>query len=226
MTSNSGMTTLTAPEPAGRPYGGLTPAERLAQRRQSFLDAGLAIFGTTGYRTATVRALCRAAGLTDRYFYESFAGIEDLLLAVYQRAFEQLETAVTGALGSAPMTPEGILQALRAGLDATYTMAADPRVARVCWLEVLGVSPQVDRAYQGNFERYGRLIAATARRFAPHWQPTDTELRVMGIGLAGAVSLNVTLWLLGGYADSKDNMVEATLPLFTALLQQLASRPR
>ncbi len=218
--------TTHSPDPAGRPYGGIGPAARQAQRQQSFLDAGLAVFGTSGYRTATVRQLCREAGLTDRYFYESFASTEDLLLAVYQRAFNALEDAVMGAILQAGSgDPDGLMAGLRAGLEATYAMAADPRVARVCWLEVLGVSPRVDQVYQGNFERYGKLITAIALQLAPHWKPSATEARVLGVGLAGAVSLNVTQWLLGGYGDSQSDMVNATLPLFTAVMRQLAIPP-
>ena len=76
----------------GRTYAGESLSERTARRRQQFLDAGLQVFGTTGYRTATVRQLCKQAGLTDRYFYESFASTEDLLVAVYEREFDELRS--------------------------------------------------------------------------------------------------------------------------------------
>ena len=48
-----------SPEEPGRAYAGESLAERRARRRLSFLDAGLQVFGTTGYRTATVRQLWR-----------------------------------------------------------------------------------------------------------------------------------------------------------------------
>lgn len=38
----------------------------------------------TGYRNATVKAVCEAAGLTERYFYESFSNSEELLVASFQ----------------------------------------------------------------------------------------------------------------------------------------------
>src|SRR5471032_598349 len=66
-----------------RTYGGLAMAERVAARRARFVEAGIELFGTQGFRGATVRGVCAAAGLTDRYFYESFASLEALLAEVY-----------------------------------------------------------------------------------------------------------------------------------------------
>ena len=67
---------------AARPYGGLAMEERVAARRARFIEAGVELFGTQGFRGATVRGVCAAAGLTDRYFYESFPTLEALLAAV------------------------------------------------------------------------------------------------------------------------------------------------
>ena len=50
----------------GRAYGGLAPEDRAAARRARFIEAGIELFGTQGFRAATVRGVCAAAGLTDR----------------------------------------------------------------------------------------------------------------------------------------------------------------
>ena len=80
----------TVPAPA-RSYGGLAMEERVAARRARFVEAGVELFGTQGFRGATVRGICAAAGLTDRYFYESFASLESLLAAVYGSLTERLD---------------------------------------------------------------------------------------------------------------------------------------
>ena len=54
----------------------------MAERRAAFLEAGFELIGTEGYRAATVRAVCKQAGYTDRYFYQLFGSTEGLLLAV------------------------------------------------------------------------------------------------------------------------------------------------
>ena len=122
-----------SPPPAGRAYAGESQAERVARRRQQFLDAGLQVFGTSGFRTATVRQLCRQAELTDRYFYESFEHTEDLLVAVYEREFDHLQRAVLVALADEAAQRDPML-AVEKALNALFEMASEPRVARVCWL--------------------------------------------------------------------------------------------
>jgi len=131
--------------PPGRRYAGEDPAERTARRRQQFVEAGLALFGSVGYRKASVRELCRHAQLTDRYFYESFAGTEDLLVAVYGECIARIRAAVVTRVASAPVA--GAETVLERALDGFYGCIEDARLARIVWLEVLGVSPRVDAVY-------------------------------------------------------------------------------
>lgn len=202
---------------AGRIYAGESLNERTARRRQQFLDAGLAVFGTTGYRTATVRVLCRQAELTDRYFYESFDSIEDLLMAVYQQQFDQLQMSVLAALQDERVRDDP-RAAVRAGLETLFTMASDPRVARVCWLEVLGVSPRVDAMYTRTFDGFADLVVGLARRYVANWSLDDDEARMLGLALVGAVSQTVTHWLLGQYRERRDTLVDVTARVFEGVL--------
>lgn len=204
----------------GRTYAGESLSERTARRRQQFLDAGLEVFGTSGYRTATVRQLCRQAGLTDRYFYESFASTEDLLVAVYEREFDHLQHVVLAALmGEAaqqdPTAPIGV------ALNALFEMASEPRVARVCWLEVLGVSARVDGVYTRTIERFAALVVAFARQRFDAVDVDEAESRMLGIALIGAVSQPVTHWLLGGYREDRATMVAATSRVFRGVIDGL-----
>jgi len=210
--------------PSGRAYAGESQAERVARRRQRFLDAGLAVFGTTGYRTATVRQLCRQAELTDRYFYESFDSLEDLLVAVYERQFEHLQHAVWQALQGA--SPVGdFMGAVEHALMALFDMAADPRVARVCWLEVLGVSARVDVVYTRTIERFAELVVSFARTRFTTLALSEGESRMLGIALIGAVSQPVTHWFLGGYREDRAAMVAATSRVFRGVIEGLRPTP-
>ena len=210
--------------PAGRAYAGESQAERVARRRQQFLDAGLQVFGTTGYRTATVRLLCRQAELTDRYFYESFANTEDLLVAVYEREFDHLQHVVVAALADEAAMRDPMVAVERA-LNAVFEMASEPRVARVCWLEVLGVSARVDGVYTRNIERFAALVVAFARQqFSTSTDTIDeAESRMLGIAMIGAVSQPVTHWLLGGYQEDRATMVAATSRVFLGVIKGLRS---
>ncbi len=143
---------------SGRSYGGESATDRLARRRRQLLDAGLELFGTAGYRATTVRQLCREAKVSDRYFYEQFDSTEDLLLAVYDECTARLEEAAVAALGD----PGDAVQDLaRRGLDAFLSVVeSDPRLARVVWFEVLGVSPRVETAYLARMQSFGHLMVA------------------------------------------------------------------
>lgn len=218
MSSNKGMTHADPKHgAAGRVYAGENPAERTARRRQQFMDAGLQIFGSTGYRTATVRQLCRQAELTDRYFYESFDTMEDLLIAVYRQQFDQLQQVVLVKLMDAEPGSD-VMGTVRAGLNALFDMASDPCVARVCWLEVLGVSPRVDETYMCTFTGFADLVINFARQRFPHWQIDDDEARMLGLALIGAVSQTVTHWVLGHYRESKQTLLSATSRVFEGVM--------
>lgn len=204
----------------GRTYAGESLSERTARRRQQFLDSGLEVFGTSGYRTATVRQLCRQAGLTDRYFYESFASTEYLLVAVYEREFDHLQHVVLAALmgEAAQQDPTAPIEV---ALNALFEMASEPRVARVCWLEVLGVSARVDGVYTRTIERFAALVVAFARQRFDAVDVDEAESRMLGIALIGAVSQPVTHWLLGGYREDRATMVAATSRVFRGVIDGL-----
>jgi AcrR family transcriptional regulator len=207
---------------SGRAYAGESQSERIARRRHQFLDAGLQVFGTTGYRTATVRQLCRQAELTDRYFYESFTSLEDLLVAVYEREFDHLQQTVLSALANESVTGD-LMGGVEHALNALFEMASEPRVARVCWLEVLGVSGRVDGVYTRTIERFADLVVSFARLRLQPLVFNEDESRMLGIAMIGAVSLPVTHWLLGGYREDKTTMVAATSRVFRGVIASLRS---
>ena len=117
----------------GRVWGGMTTAEREQRRREQLLEAGLEVFGVRGWYGTTVLDLCRTAKLSQRYFYDHFAGREALFLALVDRIAEDVEALVRVASTAEGRTPaqrtEGVLTAL-----AEY-FTADPRIVRVALVE-------------------------------------------------------------------------------------------
>lgn len=73
--------------------------DRQALRRGELVAAGVQLLGAEAGPALTVRAVCKQAGLTERYFYESFADRDDFVRAVYddvcQRAMSTLMSAET-----------------------------------------------------------------------------------------------------------------------------------
>src|ERR1700722_6314902 len=145
-------------------WRGQSPAQRSAVRRQQLLEAGLEVFGTIGWRQSTVRGICVAAGLSERYFYESFTSRAELLLAVYEdlneREFEMFNLAAHNRLdGIESPDDETLMGVVHDALHAWFsTFLGDPRVARVRLTEILGVSPEIDERYRAHNRRIADLI--------------------------------------------------------------------
>lgn len=197
---------------AGRTYGGETAADRGARRRRQLLDAGLEIFGTQGYRAATVRGICRAAHVADRNFYEEFETTEDLLLAVYDECTDRLRSAAADAIGRAP--DADLAEIARVGLDAFLgVIEDDPRLGRVVWLEVVGVSDRVSAAYLGRMEEFADFLLA----LLPVAPKSLGEDRVVARAAVGGVSHVILAWLLADALQPRDEVAAALMRFLVAV---------
>ena len=205
---------------SGRTYGGESAAERLSRQRQTFMDAGLELFGTVGYRATTVRTLCKQAGLTDRYFYKTFSDTEDLLAAVYTESLDQIQAEVVAAINTAASQQLTAGQ-IDAGLEAFFSAFENSRMARVCWLEVLGVSPRIDALYTHRTQQFAELLLVLGRAIQPNWSIAEEETRITGIALVGAISQSALQWLLDDYRSPRAMLVSANARLIRGLINTL-----
>ena len=71
-------------------------------RREALLEAGIELLGAVDRSASNVRAVCRAAGLTERYFYESFGDRDKFVRAVYDEVGDRARTALIEAVAGAP----------------------------------------------------------------------------------------------------------------------------
>jgi AcrR family transcriptional regulator len=114
--------------PSTRPYRGVQPADRQAQRRARLLAAGLAILGSdSDPEIVTVRAACRQAGVTPRYFYENFADKDEFVGAVFDWVVGDL-AATTQAAVAAVGLPERTHAAMS---NIVRVILGDPRIGRL-----------------------------------------------------------------------------------------------
>ncbi|MUL49306.1 TetR/AcrR family transcriptional regulator [Mycobacterium sp. CBMA293] len=86
---------------AQRKYSGRSAEQRRADRRRLLLDAAEALWREGGLSALSVRAIAARAKLTDRYFYEQFAGLGALIGAVIDDVLEGPFAAMLAG-GSAP----------------------------------------------------------------------------------------------------------------------------
>ena len=122
-------------------------------------------FGTAGFAATGVKDVCRAAGLTDRYFYESFRDGRALFLAVFDAVTDELFAAVAAAVADAEPDAE---EQLRAAIGTFLrALADDPRSARVVFAEAAAAGPEAARTCARRCAASPSSSAATARAHLP-----------------------------------------------------------
>lgn len=205
------MKNVEPPVAAGRPYGGITHEARTAERRDALISAGTRVFGTLGFRKATVRAICREAGLNDRYFYAAFESADDLLRSTYQHHAEQLQNALQHAIES---HLDQLDARVDAGLHAFFSYLREPCAARVLLLEVMGVSTATDATYQRHISAFAKQVISSASAATREALGDRADQRIVGLALVGAMINAGTAWLLSGYRDPQETMVRNCSKVF------------
>lgn len=212
---------MTTPAPKARAYRGISIEQRRAQRRQQLLDAGTQVIGQQGFRGTTVRAVCQQAGLTERYFYESFANSEALLGAVYTQAIEQVSQTLAEALLSHPGADAE--QRSRNALHAYFSyLAQHPEAARIMMVEILGVSAEVDALYQKVMEDFTALLDQLWGELYPAAGTLPAPRIQLSAGILGALVYIAARWLMNGYQDPLDQVVDAAHTIVQAVNQHLS----
>lgn len=189
------------PEPPRRPYGGVSAEDRCAERRRRLLDAGLELFGTKGIAATTIADVCEEAGLTKRYFYESFATIDDLAGAVFgdvtARLVEQVGPAIAAGGGVDPRP------ALTVYLGAVL---GDPRLARLLGAESRTPALAARQAAFGS--------RAVALWFASAPRGDDPAQRLRAHAFAGAIAEVALAWTEGELDLSVDQVIDELVDAF------------
>jgi len=196
-----------------RAYRGVSPDERRAKRREKLIAAAIAVYGERGYRNATVKAVCEAAGLTERYFYESFENSEALLVT----SFNAVTYAVFDEIKAAARTAgRGRVARARAMLGAYFgALQRDPASARVFLVEIRGVSREVARAFDAALRAIGDEVA---RKLGPPGSKPDELLQA---GVVGGVMHIALRWVDAGYQPPLAEVTETALRLAMALARPI-----
>ena len=120
------------------------------------MQAALSVYGATGFRTASVKAVCNRAGLTERYFYESFANGEDLL----KQCFLQVNRALIAQMRAAALDDgRAPLERVRAALLVYFQQIKDnPEGARVFLIEMASVSAETEALVSQSLDEFGVLL--------------------------------------------------------------------
>jgi AcrR family transcriptional regulator len=194
--------------PTGRrPYKGATADQRQAARRKCLIETSIRLYGEQGYRNVSNKAVCAAAGLTDRYFYESFTDSEALLIA----GFETVTRWLVGTVDTTAQDVADPIARCRIQLTAYYQALRDqPASARVFLVEITGVGPAVDQAFDASLDRFASLILNT---LDPNGLGPDADHPLLRSAVATGLLGLARAWIAEAYRSPIDQVVDTGLRL-------------
>jgi len=187
------------------PFKGVSADDRRSDRRNRLVVAAFEIAGTEGAGALGVGRVCLAAGLTKRYFYESFGSLAELQSAVVDHAIAVMSERVD------PFRPTGPDGPPQAWLGAFVgALVDDECLARVLLAETHGgaLSPF----------RHQIIEVAIAGMAPPGSDPqADLRARLVAYAQIGTLTELCLAWHRGQLAMERAALVEVLADLFVRL---------
>lgn len=206
-------------EPPNRTYAGKNAQARRDERRQKLMAAGIVLIGQQGFAATTIDDICREAGLTKRYFYESFATREELLMSAFESVTQELFVKVATAARPHAGDPRALV---RVGVQETFAfVAAQPDKGRLMMIEAMSVRSELGRLYVKRFGAFVELVMSLTRPFLPQGAASDAELAVMARGAVGAIIHLCQGWIATDFKQPIDELVTGTVRIFAGIGREL-----
>lgn len=199
-------------EQGQRRWAGTTLDARQAARREQLIEAGFALLGEQGASAVTVRGVTRTARLSERYFYESFADRDALLITVHDRVAEQARAVIAAAVGALvdSTPPDSDARAdpeapAIAGLSAfTDFLEEDPRRGRVLLQESFADEALV----RHGVELLPSFTALLVEQISASFEgPDEVDATLSAVALVGALAHLYLGWIDGSLAVSRERLV-------------------
>ncbi len=155
----------------------------------------MSLFGSADSGIVRVKDVITEAGLTERYFYENFADLDTLFDAVLENTMDTVERDVDAAVADASGDAFArISAALRTAVD---TLAADPRMIRIIFVEALGKGGRAGT-------RRNEILTRAAANFL-RWSgsavgdvaSSPVDARMKAFAVSGAASELLIAWAEG-----------------------------
>ncbi|KUI37669.1 TetR family transcriptional regulator [Mycobacterium sp. IS-1496] len=172
-------------------WSGVPLQDRQALRRDELIAAGVTLLGGAGGPALTVRAVCREAGLTERYFYESFVDRDEFVRAAYDDVCTRAMSTLLNA-----ETPRDAVERFVA------LMVDDPTRGRVLLLAPAS-EPVLTRSGAEWMPNFIELVQRKLTRI------TDPTVQAMAAtGLIGALTALFTAYLDGRLGATREQFID------------------
>lgn len=177
----------------GRAYAGRSADERDAVRRARLLEAARELIGTDGYLATTIERICSTANVSTRHFYLQYPSKEAVFIDLYDsmtnQSFQNVLTswAATEGTPMAERVPAAYLAYLK-------PMFEDLLAARIAFVEVMGVSPQMEQKRLEYRESLIQFVEAQGAAAVERGEISDRDFRFVSLALIGAANVIVHDW--------------------------------
>ena len=208
-----------------RPYRGVPASDRAAARRDALMQAGLQVFDSDGWSALSARRVCEVAGLTRRYFYESFESLDALVAAIFVSITAEVSTAIRASITQSAEDPGlGFGERLNRAAVAAFAALVEPPVKGRFLVAAQraggAVSPHRVAALRELESLLGTTLSAT-RQGADALDPTDVSIAARMV--IGAMLALVESWLEGDVPLSRDEVIARTATAAVAIVEALTA---
>ncbi|HEX4856022.1 MAG TPA: TetR/AcrR family transcriptional regulator, partial [Limnobacter sp.] len=160
--------------------------------------------------------LCQEAGLTERYFYESFSNAEALFTACYLHITDNLRSQLQTVLAS--VESDNLEEATRTGLTVFFAQFKEsPQAARILLVEVLTVNRHLEELSLKTLYSFVEMLETLAKPLIEQRQgASDSGLdpTLLASGLVGSVLYMAARWSLDGCRKPVEDVVENAMLIF------------
>ena len=112
-----------------------------------------------------------------------------------------------------------------AALTALFgAIKKDPRMARVVYVEIVGVSEALDEVYREGQRRYDELVVEVSKPLYPEENIADLDEHLIASALVGAVTQVARSWVMADFDRSITSLVTNMMALAVGVITHLQTR--
>jgi len=205
-----------------KPYAGKLAAQRKAERRARLVAAGFELLGTAGATATTVRAVCEQSGLNSRYFYESFASLDELLVAVFDQVMERTIDRVVASVSTSDGTITSTVTAL--GTSFVEMTLEDEKAMRIGFVEAWA-SESLMRRRVDTLHSCAHLLATLIIQQHELDDRQRDAVTVASFVIVGGLLESILGWLDGSLTMSRDSLLHNFNASAIAALERAVASP-
>ncbi|QII07781.1 TetR/AcrR family transcriptional regulator [Rhodococcoides fascians A25f] len=194
--------------PVVRPYRGVAADERRRERREKLLEACIDAVAESGVSTVTVDDICTRAGLSKRYFYESFGDRDAILVSALDDVIDTVGTALNELEQKHGSAEDRVAHTAAALVRA---LTADPRASLL--YTAASANPALDARRRQMVDRFTPLLM----REVLDADPGDPRAEAATVLMVAGTTELLDRWLRGTLTFTEAEFVDTLTALGVAL---------